>query len=494
MYNYTEKSGLLKVSSESTTDTVIEARDLWFRYPRGDWILRGVDLYVKRGEHVLIVGDTGSGKTTLVRAITGLGSLVYGGEVKGYVKILGRDISEYTTSDLFRAVGVVGQNPYLYFTDLHVYRDLYNYALRVYGDSSRASRALRKIVEMFTLHSLLNRYFFELSGGEAKRVVIAKTLIADPPVLLLDEPLMWLDEYGVNDVVEVLGVLRRLGKSVIVFEHRFTPILDHFDRVLVIREGRLREVTISVKRLLSRRERDLSFEKRVLEPSLERDFVLKAISVHHYFDSKLVLQDVNITVRSGDKILIYGANGSGKTTLLKILAGYLKPSRGRIERHADAVYIPQNIVLFYTEETVKREVEEMCKSRHRGTSCAEEGLKSARTLGIDPSVSPFNLSHGQMVKLAVVLAVISGADLLLVDEPFSGLTYLDRLKLVRELTKLNRAVVLVSSWLEPVTVPGWNAVFKLEDHVLRPLNTVKLTYTLEELAEVYSKLVSESSA
>ena len=472
------------------TSDLVEVRDLWFRYPRGDWVLRGVELSVKRGEHILIIGDTGSGKTTLLRALTGLGVIVYSGEIKGYIRILGRDISEYSTSDLFKILGVVGQNPYHYFTDLHVYRDLYNYALRVYRDHYKAERAVNKVIEALTLHSLLDKYFFELSGGEAKRVIAAKTLISDPLILLLDEPLMWLDEQDVNDVVEIIRVLRRLGKSIIVFEHRFTPIIDYFDRVLVIKEGKLFEVTLSLKSILSRRGRKIVEERSVFNTiSQGNSVVLKATNITHYYGSKLILRDVNIELKTSDKVLIYGSNGSGKTTLLKILAGYLKPTKGRVERRGDVVYIPQNIVLFYTEETVRREIEEICKSRRRGNECVNDGLRIVSNMGIDHNTSPFNLSHGQMVKLAVTLAVISGANILLIDEPFSGLTYRDRFKLIKDLIKLDKVVVLASSWLEPASLPGWSSVFKIEDHVLTLLGTVKYSYTLEELADICSKLI-----
>lgn len=479
------------MSRELIVDSVLEIRDLWFKYPVGDWVLCGLDLSVKRGEQVLIIGDTGSGKTTLARAITSIGKLVYSGEVKGSIRVLGRELSEYTSSELSRIIGIIGQNPYLYFTDLHVHRDLYNYALRVHRDPLRAERALRKTVEIMSLHSLLERYFFELSGGEAKRVIVAKTLIADPPILLLDEPLMWLDEYGVKDILEVLRALRRLGKSTVVFEHRFIPLIDYFDRILVLKSGKLHEVTSNVRKLLTMR-RDVQLgESIVMGKHEERGIVLKTIGVHHYYDSKRVLEDVNITVRDNEKILIYGVNGSGKTTLLKILAGYLKPSKGRVERRGDVIYIPQNTILFFTEETVRREIEEICKSRSRGVDCIEEGLKRVRLLSIDPDVSPFNLSHGQMVKLAVVLATISNATVILVDEPFSGLTYSDRLKLIRELLVLNSAVVLASSWIEPATIPGWSQVLKLENSALTQIGSIRPAYTLEELAEVYSRLTGE---
>lgn len=184
-------------------------------------------------------------------------------------------------------------------------------------------------------------------------------------------------------------------------------------------------------------------------------------------------------------MLIYGENGSGKTTLLKILAGYMKPTKGLIVRRARVIYIPQNILLFFHEPTIHDEIVEICKNTTQGSKCIEEGYKLIRDLDISADQSPFNLSHGQMVKLAVSLAHIARADLILMDEPFSGITYIDRAKLVEYIGKSSVPVVVTTSDLDAVYTGIWSTMLHLEDGVLKPLVNPRTYYTLQYAAYVY---------
>ncbi|MET1159572.1 MAG: ATP-binding cassette domain-containing protein [Thermoprotei archaeon] len=465
----------------------LEVNNLYYRYPNRDWIIRGVDLSIERGEQVLVIGETGSGKTTLCRILSGIAIPIYGGELKGVIRVLGKNIEEYSLTELPRRIHVIGQNPYLYFTEMLVYDDLYNYALSIYGDKDKAHRALSKVVEAFSIHRLLDKYFFELSGGEAKRVLVAKALIGDPEILLFDEPLMWLDEYGVRDIIAVLHILRRLGKTVIIFEHRFLPLVDRVDRVFLLCNGKLVEIAPNLRKKFPR-YREASIRTKPSSPISEgRDYVVFARSIYFSYSDKRVLNGVSITIGYGDKVFIYGANGSGKTTLLKILSGYLKPDRGFVKKHGDVIYVPQNVLLFYTEDTVEREVIELCKSRGKGKECIEDGLKRAKSYGIDPRDSPFTLSHGQMIKLALELALVSGADIILVDEPFSGISYHDRVELLNKIASSKASVIVSSSWVEPATMGIWDKKYLLENGVLYELEVVDST-SIVEIAEIYKSL------
>jgi len=107
--------------------------------------------------------------------------------------------------------------------------------LKIYKTSEKAERAVRKVVEATHIYNLVDKYFYELSGGEAKRVIVARALIAEPEILLFDEPLMWLDDRGVSDFLDLLKLLRYLGRTVLVFEHRFLPIIREFDRVFLLK-------------------------------------------------------------------------------------------------------------------------------------------------------------------------------------------------------------------------------------------------------------------
>jgi energy-coupling factor transport system ATP-binding protein len=470
---------------------VLSIRDLWFRYPGGDWVLRGLDLVVEKGEHVLVVGETGSGKTTLARAIMGTGVLVYGGELRGDIRLLGKSVFEYGAEELGKSVHYIGQNPYLFFTEPLVRDDLYSYALRVHRNSESAAKAFAKAIEAAGIHEHVYKYFFELSGGEARRVLVAKSLIADPVLLIFDEPLMWLDDRGVADFVELLSLLRRLGKSVVVLEHRFLPIYRRFDRVLLLRSGAL----INVTDALHRYARALATEPggtgstngRAESSGEKGEVVLRAANLHYDYNGKPVLRGVSLEVSKREKVLICGANGSGKTTLLKVLSGYLKPKKGVVEKKGGAIYVPQNIALFYTEETVEKEIKEVCRARRLGQGCVEEGLKRASRLGIPLDQSPFNLSHGQMVKLAVELALVAGSSVVLLDEPFSGLTYRDRLELLEHLQRVDLGVVLATSSRDVTSKKWWSRAYRLEGGVLSEIELSvysELTYASRLYEEV----------
>ncbi|MEM4441112.1 MAG: ATP-binding cassette domain-containing protein [Desulfurococcaceae archaeon] len=475
---------------------VVEVKHLWFRYPGGNWVLRGVDLVIEKGEHVLIIGETGSGKTTLVKAVTGVGELVYGGESRGEVLVDGKYLKNLEPEDVFKVIHIIGQNPYLYFTEPIVRDDLLAYALRVHGEIRVAKQAIVKAVEATGIYRLLDRYFFELSGGEAKRVLVTKSIMANPSLIVFDEPLMWLDDEGVKNFVELLHVLRRLGKSVLVIEHRFLPIYRYFDRIMVLKNGVLRDATELVFTRVENSGSQIKaqFTSESSRSGGARKPALRARELHYGYENNHVLKGVNLELSEGDIVLIYGSNGSGKTTLLKLLSGYLKPKKGKVERYVDVVYIPQNIALFYTEETVEKEVKELCKTRKLGEKCVEEGLSRVAQLGLDPSQSPFNLSHGQMVKLAVELGVLSGAGLLLLDEPFSGLTYKGRFLLLEHISRLSASVVVATSSLDAAVSPVWTSMYKLENGVLSELvlDGERVHHDLVYASKLYSEVLDRA--
>lgn len=468
--------------SREGKNKILEIADLWFKYSNGGWVLRGLNLSVSEGKQVLIIGETGSGKTTLARVITGSAKLIYDGHLKGRVAINGINLEE-DAEPLARHVAFIGQNPYLYFMEPSVYHDLYSYALRIHGNAEHAVKALNKAVEAMGIKDLLNKYFFELSGGQAKRVLVAKALISDPSLFLFDEPLMWLDDLGVRDFIDLLNMLKVLEKSVIIFEHRFIPLLKHVDEVYVLKNGRLTRVDDRLHDIEETEHemcQNFNCNSKCGVRDDDGDVLLEAVGIYFkYRNTDYVLKNVNLRLHKGDVVLVYGPNGQGKTTLLKVLAGYLKPSKGRVVRKTDVIYIPQNIMLFYTESTVEKEVVEICKVRRMSAPHLKLGLEVVRRLGIDPLQSPFNLSYGQMVKLAFELARISNAKVLLLDEPFSGLTYRDRLGLLRYLAESNATAIVATSNLDAIESPYWTKLYKIESGRLIELesaNSLSLLY------------------
>jgi len=464
-----------KFSLSSTKPPSLEVKDLWFRYSKSsEWVLRGLSLRLYPGEVALVLGASGSGKTTLLRAITGVGRWIYGGDIRGTVLLGGTPLEDLDIDGIRRSIQVVNQNPYTHFIEHLVGRDLLSAATQLYGEEL-GYRVFTRVTTALKLEGLLGRRFFELSGGQLRRVAVAKALLWDPKVIVLDEPLMWLDDEGVADVVEAVYVAKSLGKAVLIFEHRFLRLLHLADSVYILRKGVLHEVEHDY---LKKLQRFLKLGRALQGGSAVKPsgrLLLLAEDLWFRYDKRedWLLKSLNLEVREGDTTVIYGANGSGKSTLLKILSGYLKPSRGRLELGSRAIYIPQNIYLFFTEESIEKEFEAACRSRKLGRQCVERGVGYLKALGVAVNLeeSPFNLSWGQAVRLAVAVATAPSESsvVLLLDEPFTGLTYLERLQVAESLAKLGNTYVITTSNVETLALTPSARVFKLVEGTLEKL-------------------------
>ena len=452
---------------------VLRVENLWFRYPNSEWVLRGVNLVVNRGEIILVVGDTGSGKTSLVRALSGIGVKVYGGEVRGKVSILGAFSGEVSMEEAASHVKVVNQNPYTHFVYPRLGVDLLLYAEEAYGDREKAIREVEGWAAATGAWDILRKTIFEASGGELRRTAIAKASITHPSIILLDEPLMWLDDDSTVKLRELLVELKSKGVSILVFEHRFLPILDLADRVYELRNGVL--VRLSKSDLLKRLE-TFSSSHGVHSSSLstgKRGITIRLDNVWFKYSgsTRWVLRGAGLGVETGGFAVVYGRNGSGKTTLLRLISGYIKPYRGRVYTSEKPVYVPQVIDLFFTESTISEELRAVCK-HSRISNCYSRGIHVLEKLGIKSfEKPPHTLSWGQKVKLAIALSIVAGKSILLLDEPFSGLTYRERYLLTEYLNSVPCTVVVTTSSrdsLEIAIKASKNvAVYSLVDGVLK---------------------------
>ena len=214
----------------------IEFRNVSFNYPQqAEAALQNISLHIAPGEHVVILGRTGSGKTTLQKLMLGLYA-----PSEGAVRIDGIDLRQLDPADLRRNVGFVGQEAMLFYGTLRE-----NIAIGApYADDS----AIVQAAEVAGLTKFVNRHpkGFDmligergesLSGGQRQEVAIARAVLLDPPVLLFDEPTSAMDfstEHAFKDR------LRRYAahKTVVIVTHR-TSLIDLATRIIVVDEGRI---------------------------------------------------------------------------------------------------------------------------------------------------------------------------------------------------------------------------------------------------------------
>ena len=183
-------------------ETALEAEGLWFKYEKNlPDVVRGLSLSVQKGEFVALLGGNGAGKTTSLKLLAGLLT-----PYRGEVNAVGR-------------VGVLPQNPQALFVKKTVREDLFE-IFRGRGLSKRNQEAMAAYVTaMCRLGELLDRHPYDLSGGEQQRAALAKVLLLEPDVLLLDEPTKGLDAEFKQTFAEILQVLLRKGVTIVMVSH-----------------------------------------------------------------------------------------------------------------------------------------------------------------------------------------------------------------------------------------------------------------------------------
>ena len=192
---------------------------------RGGLVLRDVNLTVRRGSVTGLLGPSGCGKTTLMRCIVGTQIIE-----SGSVSVLGRAAG---STSLRRRVGYVTQTPSIY-SDLTV-RDNVSYFGALYGKSPKATKAA---IEAVGLGGHATQRGDELSGGEQTRASLACALVAEPELLILDEPTVGLDPILRVELWDRFAELARAGTTLLVSSHVMDEA-DHCDSLALLRDGRL---------------------------------------------------------------------------------------------------------------------------------------------------------------------------------------------------------------------------------------------------------------
>src|SRR5580704_10347006 len=205
-----------------------------------DPALCDLNLEVGEGELVVVIGETGTGKTTLLKAINGLVPHFSGGTLAGTVTVDGRSTADNRPRDLADAVGYVAQNPLATFVTETVEDEL-AYTMENLGVPPDAMRRrVEDTIDLLGLHDIRQRALRALSGGQQQRVAIGAVLTASPRVLVLDEPTSALDPAAAEEVLNALArLVHDLGLTVVMAEHRLERVLPFADRIVLVPGGGL---------------------------------------------------------------------------------------------------------------------------------------------------------------------------------------------------------------------------------------------------------------
>ncbi len=245
---------------------LIKFNNFYFRYKRNEeYQLNNINLEIEENKFILLCGETGSGKTSLIRSLNGLIPQFYPGFYRGNVEIGEKDTCETPIAELSTEVGIVFQNPENQLISMNVEHEL-AFGMENLGiPKDEMERRIEEVIKVTEIGHILEKAPFELSGGEQQRVAIASILVLEPKVLVLDEPTALLDPYMADKIIDLLKKIQNEKKTtIIISEHRMDLIIPKADEIILIKQGAVLEHDTREKVVNGDIFRDLSINKPVV--------------------------------------------------------------------------------------------------------------------------------------------------------------------------------------------------------------------------------------
>jgi len=221
--------------------TLIKLTNFFYRYKGNEeYALNDINLEIQENKFILLAGETGSGKTSLIRCMNGLIPQFYAGFYKGSVEIAGQDTVETSIADLSTIVGIVFQNPENQLIAMTVENEI-AFGMENLGiPRDEMVKRMEESIKLTEIEHLLYKAPFELSGGEQQRVAIASILVLKPQILILDEPTGLLDPKMAKKILKLLKKIQTENNiTIIISEHRMDLILPLVDEIIMMKEGHI---------------------------------------------------------------------------------------------------------------------------------------------------------------------------------------------------------------------------------------------------------------
>ncbi|MCR4830671.1 MAG: ABC transporter ATP-binding protein [Pseudobutyrivibrio sp.] len=457
----------------------VEIKNLKVSYGKGNYekeVLHGININAYTGKITAIIGESGSGKTTIGKTIQGI--LNENANVEGKIRInnIEYDLSNrgYKREARKKIASTVFQDAKL---SLNPNQKIKKQITENYDTTDRSLskkeyvkkvKVLMQEVGLFDIERILNSYPRQLSGGMCQKLVIIMSIIKNSKLLIADEPTASLDEKSQQEVIKIIKELnRKYGLTIIYITHDLGLIDNVADSLVVIKDGQIIETSDDIKNLKTDYAKDLFMakEKTWFKNATGKSKLLEVNSLSKSFSGNKILDDINLDINQGEVLGIYGPSGQGKTTFVRCLTGLNYYDKGFIRVGSHPVYnrmqiSPSFVQMIFQDAKASLNprkkifdllMEPLALNKNvdhkEKTDLVNHFLELVSLSGHEDKTTE-SLSTGQCQRVAIARALISKPKLLICDEAVSAQDVLLQnqiLDLLRSLQeKLDFTILLIS--------------------------------------------------
>lgn len=471
--------------------------------------LRNINAEIKDGKSIFIMGHEASGKSTLCYSLNGIVPKLFKGDYSGRVLINGEEVAKKKVSEMSKIVGLVLQDfeAQLFSTNVELEMAFgpENHCLSRIEIKHRIDRYLNLV----GLENLRHREPSSLSGGQKQRLAIGSVLALEPKILVMDEATTDLDPIGRNEILSIANLIREQGRTLVIVDHESEAAIEA-DQIWLMKDGQLSsqgspsEILINLNNLeycgikppsilqlfrsMNWPDSPLSFDEAIklikkynlAKPkklktetkasNITKNPFLTVNELNYVYETYQIeaLRNINLSIYDGEFIAILGQNGSGKTTLVKHFNRLLKPTSGNILIKGKPVtqysrpelarlvgYVFQNPDHQIFSRTVREEVGfslRMFGESHKNIeNQVSEALDAVGLNGYEDKI-PFALTKGERQRVAVASVLATKPQIIILDEPTTGLDYRHQrsmMEMLRKLNKMGHTIIIIthSMWV-----------------------------------------------
>jgi len=432
-------------------------------------VLNDLSLCAAGGEIHGLVGGNAEGKSTLGKILAGLEQ-----PEGGRILLNGKQVRIHSRSES-EALGIsICLHEIELFPDLSIFENIVlGREKRLYGrrvfmpKRSEVLASAQSILTELGLDLNPHQKAAYLSEGEYQLIQIAKALVGDPRVIILDEATSLLTATETEAVFRVLHRLAGEGKCILLISHQIDFILNHCDRVSILRQGSILDTfpadvakTLPLIELMTGYSFEFRYPKFPLQPG---EPVLRVDNI-----SAGILKNISFTLNQGEIMGIAGLVGSGRSTLMKAITGYRRLDSGKIDLlthksgrkisqyfgivpddyNVTAIFNKLSIARNITVSNLRRIAKDFIVSSERENMCARDMVDRLGISNADIKSRPVHLSAGNKQKVVISRSIFLNSDIFLFDEPTQNLSSVCKLEIYNIFNALARkgaAIILISS-------------------------------------------------